>query len=91
MSFTPAANGTFLSGITRARTISLLADYGFRTSSKRRLSVRDFLEADEIFSTGNHSKVVPVTRIEDRHLQPGPVAKKARELYWEWAHSTPVG
>ena len=50
--------------------------------------MRDFLEADEIFSTGNHSKVVPITRIEDRNLQPGPVAKKARELYWEWAHST---
>ncbi len=42
---------------------------------------------DEVFSTGNHSKVVPVTRIDDRHLQPGPVAKKARELYWDYAHS----
>lgn len=84
---TPAPNGTFLSGITRARTISLLADYGFQTS-ERSLGVRDFLEADEIFSTGNHSKVVPVTRIEGRNLQPGPVAKKARDLYWEWAHST---
>ena len=86
---TPAPNGTFLSGITRARAISLLADYGLPTAEKT-LCVRDFLEADEIFSTGNHSKVVPVTRIEDRHLQPGPVAKKARELYWEWAHSTPA-
>jgi branched-chain amino acid aminotransferase len=86
---TPAPNGTFLSGITRARTISLLADYGFQTS-ERTLCVRDFREADEIFSTGNHSKIIPVTRIEDRHLQPGPVAKKARELYWEWAHSTPA-
>ena len=85
--FTPAPNGTFLSGITRARTISLLAGYGFQTTEKT-LSVRDFLEADEIFSTGNHSKIVPVTRIEDRHLQPGPVATKSRELYWEWAHST---
>lgn len=84
--FTPAANGTFLSGITRARTIALLADYGFRTVEKA-LSVRDFLEADEIFSTGNHSKVVPVTRIEDRDLQPGPIAKKARDLYWDFAHS----
>jgi branched-chain amino acid aminotransferase len=87
---TPAPNGTFLSGITRARAISLLADYGFQTS-ERALSVRDFLEADEIFSTGNHSKIVPVIRIEERHLQPGPVAKKARELYWEWAHSTHAG
>ena len=49
------------------------------------------MQADEIFSTGNHSKVVPVTKIEDRTMQPGPVAKKARELYWDWAHSTPVG
>jgi branched-chain amino acid aminotransferase len=87
--FTPAANGTFLSGITRARTISLLADYGFRTTEKA-LSVRDFLDADEIFSTGNHSKVVPVIKIEDRELQPGPVARKARELYWEWAHAAPA-
>ena len=87
--YTPAANGTFLSGITRARTIGLLADYGFRTIEKA-LSVRDFLEADEIFSTGNHSKVVPVTRIEDRDLQPGPIAKKARDLYWDFAHSNGV-
>jgi branched-chain amino acid aminotransferase len=87
--FTPSANGTFLSGITRARTISLLADYGFRTTEKA-LSVRDFLYADEIFSTGNHSKVVPVIKIEDRELQPGPVARKARELYWEWAHAAPA-
>jgi branched-chain amino acid aminotransferase len=85
--FTPAPNGTFLSGITRARTIALLGDYGFRTTEKA-LTVRDFMDADEIFSTGNHSKVVPVTRIEGRDLQPGPVAKKARELYWDWAHST---
>ena len=84
--FTPTPNGTFLSGITRSRTMSLLADYGFQTTEKT-LTVKDFLEADEIFSTGNHSKVVPVIRIEDRDLQAGPVARKARELYWDWAHS----
>lgn len=85
--YTPAANGTFLSGITRARTIALLAEEGVQVIEKT-LSVREFMEADEIFSTGNHSKVVPVTRIEERNLQPGPVAKKARQLYWDWAHST---
>ncbi len=84
--FTPVPNGTFLSGITRARTLGLLAGHGYKTTEKT-LTVADFLDADEIFSTGNHSKVVPVIRIEDRELQPGPVARKARELYWEWAHS----
>ncbi|WP_309084116.1 branched-chain amino acid aminotransferase [Chelativorans sp.] len=88
--FTPAPNGTFLSGITRARVMSLLAEAGMPVIEKS-LSVEDFLGADEIFSTGNHSKVVPVIRIEDRELQAGPVARKARELYWEWAHSTGAG
>lgn len=84
--FTPAENGTFLSGITRARVLRLLAESGYKVVEKN-LSVSDFLDADEIFSTGNHSKVVPVIRIEDRELQAGPIARKARALYMEWAHS----
>ena len=48
--------------------MALLGEAG-QPTVERALSVRDFLEADEIFSTGNHSKVVPVTRIEDRDLQ----------------------
>lgn len=83
---TPVKNGTFLPGITRARTMGLLQDAG-HSVSERTLTVKDFMEADEIFSTGNHSKVIPITRIEDRNLQPGPIAKKARQLYWDWAHA----
>ena len=45
-----------------------------------------FVEADEVFSTGNFAKVMPITRIEGRDLQPGPICKKARELYWAYAH-----
>jgi len=88
--FTPAANGTFLAGITRSRAITLLKEAGIAVVEAT-LGVEDFLSADEIFSTGNHSKVVPVIRIEDRDLQPGPVARKLRDLYWEWAHSKPTG
>ncbi len=51
------------------------------------LSYRDIQTADEIFSSGNYSKVMPVNRIEDRSLQPGPLYRKARELYWEYAHA----
>lgn len=82
--FTPAASGSFLAGITRARIIKLLAAQGIQTIEKA-VSVDELLAADEIFSTGNHSKVVPIIKIEDRELQPGPIAKKARELYWAWA------
>jgi len=82
---TPAPNRSFLSGITRRRTIGLLREAGVEVEETT-LTVEDFLDADEIFSTGNYSKVVPITRIEDRELQPGPIQAKARKLYWDWAH-----
>ncbi|MCY6381540.1 branched-chain amino acid aminotransferase [Hoeflea prorocentri] len=84
--FTPAPNGTFLNGITRQRIIGLLRDAGHEVIEGR-LHVSDFMDADEVFSTGNHSKVVPIIKVEGRELQAGPVARKARELYWDWAHS----
>ena len=47
----------------------------------------DLENADEIFSSGNYSKVMPVNRIDARSMQPGPLYRKARELYWEFAHA----
>jgi len=84
---TPEANGTFLAGITRARVIALLRESG-ATVVEKSLRYSDFQSADEIFSSGNYSKVSPVTRIDDRILQPGPVYRRARELYWEYAHAS---
>ena len=84
--FTPAPNGTFLAGITRQRIIRLLRESGTDVQEAA-LSVEDFMTADELFSTGNYSKVVPVTGLEDRTFQPGPVGVKARKLYWDWAHA----
>ena len=81
---TPIPNGTFLNGITRQRTIQLLRAAG-HTVMETSLRYSDFETADEIFSSGNYSKVVPVTRIDERSLQPGPVSRKARELYFEYA------
>jgi branched-chain amino acid aminotransferase len=85
--FTPAANGTFLAGITRARIIKLLREAGAEVAETT-LRYSDFQAADEIFSSGNYSKVSPVTRLDERILQPGPVYRKARELYWQFAHAT---
>lgn len=81
---TPAANGTFLNGITRQRVVKLLRAAGVE-AQERSVSMREVQDADEVFATGNYAKVQPVTRVEDRHLQPGPVYKRARELYWEYA------
>jgi branched-chain amino acid aminotransferase len=84
--FTPVPNGTFLNGITRQRVISLLRRAGVSVHETT-LSVVDFREADEIFSTGNMSKVSPVVAFDERRLEFGPLARKARALYWDWAHS----
>jgi branched-chain amino acid aminotransferase len=83
--YTPAANGTFLAGITRLRTIALLRAAGV-TVQETTLRYADFERADEIFSAGNYAKVTPVTRIDERSLQPGPFYRKARALYWDYAH-----
>jgi branched-chain amino acid aminotransferase len=85
VAYTPAPNGTFLAGITRARVIALLRAAGVAVVETA-LRYGDFQAADEIFSTGNYLKVSPVTRLDDRNLQPGPVYQRARALYWEYAH-----
>jgi len=81
---TPAVNGTFLNGITRQRVIGLLRDTGTEVV-ERSMTYEDVAAADEIFSTGNYSKVLPVTKIDRRALQPGPIYRKARELYFDFA------
>ena len=90
VALTPACNGTFLNGITRQRVIQLLRDAGTEVQETT-LTRQDILDADEVFSTGNYGKVLPITRIEDRHYQAGRIYQKARDLYFEFARSEPVG
>jgi branched-chain amino acid aminotransferase len=84
--YTPIPNGTFLAGITRKRVIGLLRDAGISVVETV-LRYSDLLGADDLFSTGNASKVLPISKIDDRSLQLGPIYRKARELYWQFAHS----
>jgi branched-chain amino acid aminotransferase len=84
--FTPIPNGTFLAGITRARHIKNLRKYG-KNVFETVLSFQDFSEADEIFMSGNMTKITPITAFEDKNFQVGPVTKLTRELYWDWSKS----
>lgn len=83
---TPTPTGAFLNGITRQRVIELLRKDGLEVREVS-LKVDDFLAANEVFTSGNYSKVMPIGRIEDVNLQPGPVFQKARALYWAYATS----
>jgi branched-chain amino acid aminotransferase len=84
--FTPIANGTFLAGITRARHLANLRADGV-TCHETVLSFDDFRDADEVFLSGNLTKVTPVTAFDDRQYQVGPVTRRTREMYWDWALS----
>ncbi|MEM1272996.1 MAG: branched-chain amino acid aminotransferase [Pseudomonadota bacterium] len=85
--FTPVPNGTFLSGITRARHISNFKADGFDVREEV-MTYDDFRNADEVFMSGNLNKVTPVVEFDGTHYQVGPVTERARQLYWDWANST---
>jgi branched-chain amino acid aminotransferase len=87
--FTPAANGTFLAGITRARHIANLRAAGM-VVHEAVLTFEDIHGADEVFLSGNMSKVTPVTAFDDTSYQAGPVTARLREMYWDWAASSPL-
>jgi branched-chain amino acid aminotransferase len=84
--FTPIANGTFLAGITRARHIANMAREGIKLHEAV-LTFEDFHDADEVFLSGNMSKVTPVTAFDDTLYQVGPLTRRIREMYWDWAAS----
>ena len=84
--FTPIANNTFLAGITRARHMENLRADGIKVHETI-LTFDDFRGADEVFLSGNYSKVTPVSEFDGTHYQMGPLTKRARETYWDWALS----
>ena len=84
--FTPIANNTFLAGITRARHIENLRADGIKVHETS-LTFDDFRGADEVFLSGNYSKVTPVSEFDGINYQMGPLTKRARETYWDWALS----
>jgi branched-chain amino acid aminotransferase len=86
---TPAANGTFLAGITRRRMIGLLRDAGIPVEETA-VTPADLVAADEIFSTGNLAKVVSASRYEDHAVPHGPITRTARRLYFEWLRGTHI-
>ncbi len=85
--FTPIPNGTFLAGITRARHMDNMRKDGMEVHETV-LGFADFEDADEVFLSGNMMKVTPVTAFEDSQYQVGPVTRRVREMYWDWAAST---
>ncbi|ADE86951.1 branched-chain amino acid aminotransferase [Rhodobacter capsulatus] len=86
---TPIANGTFLAGITRARHMANLRAAGVEVREAV-LTLEDVRAADEVFLSGNFGKVTPVTGFDDVTYAHGPMTKRIREIYMDWALSSPL-
>lgn len=74
--FTPKL-GSVLAGVTRGTVLKLAEEIGIE-SVVADLSVYDFYNADEIFITHNSPTITPVSRFNDRELEPipGPITKQ---------------
>ena len=84
--FTPIANGTFLSGITRARHIANLRADGIAVHETV-LTFDDVHAADELFLSGNFAKVTSVSRFDDTTYKTRKMTDHIRSLYMDWALS----
>lgn len=89
IAITPKPNGTFLNGVTRRRVAKLLRADGVEVD-ERSVAPGELDDADEIWVTGNYGKVQAITRWEDRHLQPGPLFRRARALYNDFVETCRV-
>ena len=81
---TPIANGTFLSGITRARHIANMRQDGIEVHECI-LGFDDVAAADEVFLSGNFSKVMRVKRFDDTEYRTHAMTDRIRALYLDWA------
>ena len=87
VAFTPIANGTFLSGITRARHIANLRADGVEVVETV-LTFDDFHAADEVFLSGNFAKVTAVREFDGTVYKDNKITRRARQLYMDFAHSS---
>lgn len=86
---TPIANGTFLSGITRARHIANMRADGIEVRECV-LTFADVEAADEVFLSGNFAKVTSVARFDDVTYRSRRMTDHIRSLYLDWARGAAV-
>jgi branched-chain amino acid aminotransferase len=81
--FTPPVSAGILEGITRNSVIDLLEAEGIEIRQMD-LARGSLYIADEIFLTGTAAEVTPVREVDGRTVgsgEPGPVTRKAQDLY----------
>ncbi len=86
--YTPPSSSGALDGITRDSVRRLLEEDG-HTVKETAVTRTDLYYADEVFFTGTAAEVTPVREVDDRPVgdgKPGPVARRAQELFMGTVH-----
>ena len=81
---TPVDNGSFLCGLTRQRTMALLAELHI-PCVEGCVTKQMLLDADEVISTGNYAKIMTVSQIDQAHYPRGPVFEALYDAYHRFA------
>lgn len=87
----PVSNA-ILSGITRASVLRLARERDMEVE-ERAFTLDEALQADEAFVTAASTFVMPVVEIDGRKIgggQPGPAARRLREIYIEYARASAI-
>ncbi len=87
--YTPPVQAGSLDGITRQVVLRLAAKAGLPMIEKN-LTRFDLYVADEFFLTGSAAEVIGVVQIDGRTVGqgiPGPVTRKLRKLFFDYARS----
>jgi branched-chain amino acid aminotransferase len=74
-----------LEGITRKTIIELAAEHGIKLRA-RSVTADELRRADEVFLSSTAGGVIPVTIVDGSAVgngEPGPLARRLREAYWE--------
>jgi len=75
-----------LAGVSR-KTVLEMADYLGINTSVRSLSLKELLEADEVFLSSSGGGVIPIIRVNETIFgngASGPISVRLNETYWKW-------
>lgn len=88
--YTPPVEAGALEGITRNLVIRLAKEENLEVVEKN-LTRCDLYICDEFFLTGTAAEVIGIVGIDGRTVgqgKPGPITKRLREKFFEYAHSS---
>ncbi len=86
--YTPSASNDILVGVTRNTIVQLCGDLKINVMEKN-ISIRDLMEADEVFFTGTGAEIAGVTKIDGKNIgngSMGEITEKIKKAYFELVH-----